>query len=171
MRFAFTVPAGWTTRAGDFALQKDPDQPGEVGLFSYVVTHVYADACESEGTLTEVGPTVDDLVNALANQAASDAAAPVDLTIGGYAAVRIEMSAEAGLDAASCSVPGVLQIWADQGETDFFAMPVEVADSATVYIVDVEGERVVIAAGGRTDTSAADLAELDAVIASISFEP
>lgn len=169
--FAFTVPAGWTTRAGDFALFKHEDEPGGVGIFSFIVTHVYADACESAGTLTEVGPTVDDLADALANQAGSEAAAPVDLTIGGYAGVRIDMSPEAGLDGASCRHPDLLQIWANEAETDFLAFGTDTLGSAPVYVIDVEGERVVLTAGGDTDASAADLAEIDAIIDSITFEP
>ena len=167
--FSLTVPAGWTGRSGDSALFKHQDQPGEVGFFSFVVTHVYDDACQPGAPLTEVGPTVDDLVTALDEQGASDASGPVDLTIGGYPAIRIDMSAEPGLDAASCRLPGGLQIWADSTENDFFVLPADGIGS--VYITDVEGERVVIAAGGNTDSSAADLAELDAILASITFEP
>jgi hypothetical protein len=171
VRLVFTVPAGWSTRGGDLYTRKHSEQPGEVGFFSWVVTHVYADACNSAGTLTEVGPTVDDLVNALASQAGSAAAEPVGLSIGGYAGVRVDMSGDADLDAASCRVPNVLQIWANEAETDFFAIGPDIVSASSVYIVDVEGERVVITAGGNTDASATDLAELDAIIASIRFEP
>jgi hypothetical protein len=41
----------------------------------------------------------------------------------------------------------------------------------SVYIVDVEGSRVVIVAGENIGASAADIAEVDAIIASITFEP
>ena len=169
VRFSVTVPAGWTARSADSSLFKRQDQPEEVGFSPHVVTHVYADACVEGARLTEVGPTVDDLVTALADQGSSEAADPVDLAIGGYPAVRIDIRAAAGLDAAACRLPGGLQVWADSTENDFFAMA---ADSVgSVYIVDVQGERVVITAGGNAGSSAEDLAELDAIVASITFEP
>lgn len=177
VRFTFTVPAGWNARSGDLYISKRPDTAGELAFVPWVVTHVYADACQSEGTLTEVGPTVDDLVAALVDQANSEATVPVDLEVGGYPAKFISMSVPTDLDTATCRFPGVLiQIWADAGETDFFAIPADPANPAAdsvgdVYIVDVNGDTVVILAGYTPDSSAADIAELEAIIASIQFEP
>ena len=121
--FTFTVPAGWTGRADGYVF-KEPDEPGGLAFDVSVVTHVYADACKSEGTLTPVGPTVDDLVSALVDQADSDATAPVDVTFGGHPAKRVDISIPADLDSATCRHGGeAIQIWADERETDFFALP------------------------------------------------
>jgi hypothetical protein len=81
--FTFTVPAGWSARAADLQISKGADTPGELSFVPWVVTHVYADACHSEGGLTEVGPTVDDLVRALVNQVNSDAVAFLSVLVGG----------------------------------------------------------------------------------------
>ena len=99
------MPAGWSARADGY-VYKNADQPDELGLTTFVVTHVYADACKSEGTLTAVGSTVDDMVSALVDQVDSDASAPVDVTLGGHPAKRIDVSIPADLDLSTCRHPG-----------------------------------------------------------------
>ena len=81
--FTFTVPAGWTGREDGFVYHKNGDQANESGLWTTVVTHVYTDACAAERTLAKVGPTVDDLVQALEDQGGSERSTPVDVTLGG----------------------------------------------------------------------------------------
>jgi len=174
VRFTFTVPAGWSAAPDDLYIGKHTGA-GELGFDVFPVTHVYTDACHSEGALTAVGPTVDDLVTALTNQANSDATTPVDVQLGGYPAKFISMSIPTDLDTATCRYPGVLiQIWADPGETDFFALPVDASTInplSGVSIVDVDGKRVVILSGHTSTASAADIAELESIIGSIRFQP
>ncbi len=173
--FTFTVPAGWFTKSDDLYTSKHTGAAGELGFVPWVVTHVYADACHSEGALKEVGPTVDDLVIALEGQANSDAGALVSVLVGGYQATFLPMSVPIDLDTSTCRHPDqLIQIWADPGETDFFAIPVDAASInplSGVYIVDVNGERVVILSGHTSGSSAADIAELESIIGSIHFEP
>lgn len=170
--YTFTVPEGWTGRS-DGEISKNSGQLDGVQFTPTVVTHVYTDACQSQGTLTPVGPTADDLVRALVDQADSDASTPVDTTVGGYPAKRIDMSVPADLDTSTCREPDVLiQIWADAAETSWFAIPVDPPGLVSpVYIVDADGTRVVLFAGGGPEASASDLAELQAVLDSITFEP
>ena len=170
VRFTFEVPAGWTGRA-DGLVSKHADQPEELGFTPYAeVTHVYADACESAGTLTAVGPTVDDLVGALEAQVGSDATAPVDVVVGGYSGKRVDISVPAELDTATCRNPGVIQIWADPAETSFFAFFPN-TEPASVYILDAKGERVVFTVGHSPSSSPADVAELEVIFNSIQFVP
>lgn len=171
VRFTFTVPAGWSSRPGDFYVSKHSDEPGELGLFSWIVTHVYADACESEGTLTAVGPTVDDLISALADQAGSETSEPIDLTLGGYPARRVDVSAAADVDPSICRNDGLLQIWANPAETSFNVISAEERGTLSIYVVDVDGERAVITTGFSSESSAAVIAELEAIVDSIAFEP
>lgn len=172
--FTFTVQDGWSAEAVDWTIGKNSDH-NEMGFVSTIVTHVYGDACEGAGTPTPVGPTVDDLLRALADQVNSDASTPIDLTVGGYPAKRVDMSIPPGLDTQTCDEAGVLiRIWADAAADEYYAIPT--GDQGTdaqsrVYIVDVDAERVVIRAGASPDSTAADIDELDAVIASIRFEP
>jgi hypothetical protein len=170
--FTLTVPSGWTAR-GDGYLVKDDELPDGLELASWNVTHVYADACGFEPGLTEIGPTVDDLVRALEDQEGSDASTPVDVTLGGYPAKRIEMSVPVDLDASTCRIPDALiQIWADAEETGWFAIPADQAGlPRPVYVVDVDGERAVILSGHQPTASTSAIAELQAVLDSIAFQP
>ena len=54
-------------------------------------------------------------------------------------------------------------------ETNFLALPA--GGSASVYVFDVDGERVVVTASNSSEASAADQAERDAIIASMTFGP
>jgi hypothetical protein len=66
----------------------------------------------------------------------------------------------------------LLQIWANEAETDFFAIPA-VANpegESVVYIVDVNGERVVLITHHGSESSSADIAKLESIIGSIHFE-
>ena len=170
--FTFTVPAGWTAR-DDGYIYKNGDSPGELGFLPWNVTHVYRDACKSEGALTAIGPTVDDLLQALQDQVGSDASTPVDLTLGGHPAKRVDMSVPADLDTSTCSNPDLLiQIWANAAETTWFAIPVDFAGASPVYIADVNGQRAVIMGGGQnSNASASDVAESQTIIDSITFQP
>ena len=168
LRLDFTVPAGWV--AGDAgAVGKNAGDPAEVGLAAFIVTDVYADACDSEGTLTEIGPAADDLVAALTSQRNVEITGPTDVTVGGYQGKRVDVAIPADLDVATCRHGVLIQIWANPAETDFFALPVDY--SGSVYVIDVDAERVVLAVNIGPDASAADLAEIEAMMASMSFSP
>jgi hypothetical protein len=170
--FTVTVPAGWRGRSDGF-VHKNPDSAAELGVTPFNVTHVYTDACDAEGTLTEIGPTVDDLLQALADQDGSDASAPVDVTLGGYPAKRVDMSIPADLDLSTCRHPNILiQIWADEAETSYFAISADqVGRQFAVYVADVEGIRAVVLPGAGVEAPETDIAELDDIIASIEFQP
>jgi hypothetical protein len=179
VRFTFAVGDGWSARFEDWEITKFTERPESFGFKPFVVTHVFGDACNDAGTLAPVGPTVDDLVRALEAQKNSDATAPIDLTVGGYPAKRVDMSIPAGLDTQTCDQPGILiRIWAEPDfeyqHVDTFAIPASAQNtngSSRVYIVDVAGERVVFTAGYGPNAPAANIAELEAVLASIRFEP
>ena len=168
----FTVPAGWTSRYG--IPNKDRGGPGEIAVGDYMAYNIYTDRCQWKGALLDppVGPTVDDLATALVAQKAWNAAPPTDVTLGGYPAKRIELSIPADLDRASCD-GGVMRTWAALGDDPVNA-PVDTENLGmhpgqlnVTYIVDVNGDRLIIDTWHMPGTSAADLAELDAILASM----
>jgi hypothetical protein len=173
--YTITVPAGWSGGGADGTITKYAETPRELGMAPFNVTHVYTDACDSEGALTEIGPTVDDLLLALADQAGSDASVPVDVTLGGYPAKRIAMTVPADLDASTCRHPdaALIQIWADPAETTFFAIPADFDSPAPAYMADVDGERVVFLVGNERQPahSQDDIDELNAILDSVEFQP
>jgi len=122
-----------------------------------------------------VGPTVDDLATALLAQKGRNATAPTDVMLGGYPATRVELSIPADLDMATCD-RGVMRTWVAPGEDTALDNGTEnlgmhPGQLNVVYIVDVLGDRLVIDTWHMPDTPATDLAELDAILASMRIAP
>jgi hypothetical protein len=168
----FTLPAGWMSRYG--IPHKDRGGPGEIAVGPWIIANVYTDPCQWQGALPSpaVGPTVDDLASALVAQKGRNATAPTDVTLGGYPAKRIELSIPADLDRATCD-EGVIRTWVAPGEDAAHSTPdtenlgMHSGQLNVVYIVDVNGDRLVIDTWHMPGTSPTDLAELDAILASM----
>ena len=161
------VPDGWFANDTG-AIAKNADTPAQNLLEFYVVTHVYADACDSAGTLREIGPAAEDLVRAILEQQNTPAVGPTDVTVGGYPAQRVDLGYPTQIDDSQCRNPGiVIQVWADEAETSYFALPP--GNYRSVYVVDVNGERVVFTAGHASQATDEDRAELQEIIDSIRF--
>jgi len=83
----FTVPAGWAgPPVTGFAVLKEGDgQDASVILSFWQPVNVYADPCSSGSLLNpSVGPTVDDLVAALAAQPSTETTVPTPISVDGY---------------------------------------------------------------------------------------
>ncbi len=166
-RLTFTVPAGWTS---DDGLYKDRDEPGQVRLITWVLTHVFSHVCQW-GTLVDAGTTVDEFVDALMEQEGWEASAPTAVTVGGFPAKRIELTVPAELDTETCT-NGVLRYWPgpgpDMSDGDCCNLP---GNTDSVYVVDVAGNRLVAIARHYPGSSAENRAELQALVDSIEIEP
>jgi len=168
--FTFTVPAGWAIDNDGF-VSKGQKGPGEVAFGAFNVTHVYANGCHWRGTLAPVaGMTVDDMANTLASQAERETTGPVDVTFGGYPGKRVDLAEPAGFDIGTCDNT-FIRTWSDAGGNESGGWGAHAGQSDTVYVLDVNGHRVVIDAWRFTGTSEADITELEGIIASISFTP
>ena len=142
----------------------------------HLVGNVYTGGCHWLGTaLTPpVGPTVDDLATALSAQAGPGAAPPVAVTVDGHPGKKVELSIPQDLDVTTCDSDGDFTVfgrWLGTGQS-FGAAPWTYGNGQhnTVYIIDVDGDRQVIDTMYLPGTTAADLAELDQIVASIRFE-
>ena len=152
MDFTVTFPEGWAVLEGHVYL-KHPDAPDEFRVYAAVPDTFYADACEDDGGRMEVGLSVDDLAAALLQQRGPMASGPVDTTLGGYPASRIDLTVPEGFDLKACRLEGAgLQIWFSHPTDDYFVL---VPDGiASVYIVDVDGRRQVFLTQHTSATSA-----------------
>ena len=168
--FTVTIPEDWTVQYGHVFL-KHPDSPQELGFYAVVIDAIYADACDgSDGELMEVGPGIDDLAEALLRQPGPRASGPVETTFGGYPAIRIDVTAPEGVDLKACNLQGIgLQIWYSPPADKYFVLLPD--GIASVYIVDVDGQRQVFLTQYRSATSDEDLRELQAILDSIRIEP
>jgi hypothetical protein len=163
--FRFTVPGGWRGFGGVGVLpETGTEAPDGMGIgLGEVNAGMFRDPCRwSDGDPDPVGPTVEDLANAFAAQTAYEASTPVEVTLGGYAGLRVDLQLPA--DVESCDngefYPWVGSIYA-QGSNNLW----------DVWILDVEGDRIVVLGTYFPGTSAEDRAEQQAIIDSIVIEP
>jgi hypothetical protein len=168
--FIVTVPAGWAS--GDPFIVKEGGKPGEVGLTTWVVSHVHSDSCQhTTDTLVDVGTSPDKLVNtlmALKNRVVSQ---PTDVTIGGFPAKRLELSVPADLDVSTC-VFGAIKNWPDPGPDDTGGLCCGGPGFVdVVYVVDINGKALAVVARHLPGSSAQDLAELQGIVDSIHIDP
>lgn len=164
--FLVTVPSGWVS-VGGTSVRKNLDQANEVALEMYRADIlVFANACQSAGTEESIGPTTADLIAALMAQENSEISEAVDVTVGGLPGKRVEISAPADLNVSQCSI-GSLQVWVDGSGTNYLA-GVHPGAPATAYVADTPGGRLLLVPHNE-DASSADIAERDAILASIEI--
>jgi hypothetical protein len=169
-----TVPAdGWLT-IDTWFLGKDvlpPSDSYDVALLPYLVGNVFLDPCHwmTGAVHPPVGPTVGDLATALLTQAGSAAIPPTDIMLDGFAGKKVELSIPKGVDTADCDEEDFGR-WSTANDPEHPA-PFTYGNRQhdTVYIVDVRGTRWVIDTNFQPGTSAASLAELEQLVASIRF--
>jgi hypothetical protein len=176
----FTLPAGWSISDG--LVSKHKDQPGEVAISAWTVDQVYADPCHWQRSALSPLDVASNhsQYGGLANQALRGplprALTPVTLRYvdaSGLSyptsAFRIDLSVPATLDIATCDrgqfrswtvweVPGGSNSHHASGQLD------------SVYEIEVDRRPLVIDASHRPGTSAADLAELQSILASMSID-
>jgi hypothetical protein len=170
----FTVPGGWEAFAGPPGVLRglwptgEPGTggPGGIAIQLRDVTTLKGDPCHWSGHDDDipVGPTVDDLVQALQEQTAYEASDPVDVVVGGYAGQRVDIVSPTGPFDAGCD-EGVWRFW----DGEIYAQGP--ANRWQTNILDVDGTRLVIVVQDFPGTTAADRAELDAVVDSMVIEP
>ncbi len=172
--FTVTMPEGWETEHGPGGAANNSDEGGELGFYFVIVDAIYSDPCVGSGgdadALMEVGPSVDDLANALLEQPHTVATGPVDTTLGGLPAKRIDLTMEDDPETATCNVnlPGHLQIWHSPPVDAYFVLLGD--GTASVYILDVNGERQVFLTQHRTGTPADDISQMQTIIESIKID-
>lgn len=168
---------GWFGEAGAGILTKDenPDPPAGAGLIVFTGDlYVYGDPCKWSGTeLDSPATTADELVTALAAQASRQASEPVDITLDGYAGKAITLHVPEDAVFGDC----------DQGT--FGSWTISTPDGAhgldpyryhqgpgqidEIWALDVDGVLTVIDWSHYAGTPAEDLAELEAIVRSMTF--
>jgi hypothetical protein len=176
----FVVPDGWT--GAPDGIVRNHDTPTQVYLFAFMpggpneVTHVYADACKSEGRLEPVDPLDGNsnlLSVALENQAGTDAGTSwfnspdgvTDPPVG----QMVEIREEPGLDRSTCryGAEGPLQIWADPEETTFFALAP--GHRGVAYVFGQDGTPFVFSADFGPEVTEAEEDGVHAIVGSMEF--
>ena len=176
--FTFDVPDGWSGAGADLFLATGTEGPDGAAILFTMVTGLYSDPCDADYFGTPdvvVGPTVDDLVNALAEQTAYEATTPVDVTVGGYSGKRVDLQLPSDENpddqfnqgdrfGAACRNGGYF-LW----DGSIYAQGPD--NRWHLWILDVDGVRVVIQGQDFPGTSAQDQAEIQDIVESIRIEP
>ena len=169
-RYFVQVPGGWSA-SGEFVTRTPPKV---MGLSVWDAVKVPTDPCRWSSTMTTPGPTVDDLVKALVAQRTRNASAPVESTLGGYKGVYLEWSVPPDMvDGQNCDP------WPDNGYRDFVSF-LGVGGSERyqqlanqidrLWVLDVNGQRLVVDATYSADATDAQKAELGQVAESLMFD-
>jgi hypothetical protein len=168
-RLTFTVPDGWTV--ADF-IAKNGGTPNEVMFTTWVVSHVFEDACKwNETKIVNVGTSPEQLMTALAAQKSRTASAATSTVIDGYPGQEMTLTVDPSLNTSTCT-GGNLRYWPAAGPDFGGGMCCNLAGNIdTTYAVDVNGKRMVVVARHYPGSSAADLAELQSIVDSIQIEP
>lgn len=168
--FTITVPEGWSfDRTNENYVSKgDVFEGNGVTFASWIVSHVYTDSCQWEGTLREVGSAAE-LASALAEQTGHDTSGPIDVTLGGYPAKRLDFSVASDFDVSTCQ-QAFIRLWPDAGPNENYGLPISPGQNTTVYVVDLGTAEMLMVAIRAEGSSAADVTELEQVMASIRIE-
>jgi len=118
----------------------------------------------------EVGPTVDDLAEALDANASYESTTPVEATLGGYSGKRLELQLVP--DPSGCDTfSGEGDQYFVFGGRDGGQFAQGGANTWQVTIVDVEGTRLIAVLMAYEETSTADLGAAQGILESVVITP
>jgi hypothetical protein len=173
IRMTFTVPEGWAGIGGTiFRAVENNAPPAGAGLLFSRGPWLYSDPCgriRPPAPDVSTGTTVDDFVNALVEHPDLDVTSPVDVTLGGFSGKYLELQAPANI-AANQDSPAP-----DECAYYFVWEPGIYAQGPNhlwhIWVLDVDGIRVVVRADTYPGTTAEVQAQLTAIVDSIQIEP
>ncbi|TAK01270.1 MAG: hypothetical protein EPO36_05855 [Chloroflexota bacterium] len=162
MTFAIMAPPSWGVfEESGVLFDNDPPAGAYFGL--YGGGNLFSEPCltdEDAGADVPVGPTVDDFVTALVDHPTLDVTDPVDVTLAGYSGTYLDLTIPDDISECVRYVPTDRHIYA-QGPGQRWHM----------WILDVDGTRVLVETNDYPGTSAETLAEEQAIVESLVITP
>jgi hypothetical protein len=175
LRITLPLPDGWTPFQRWALLKRDANPPAGAGITFERPLALYADRCrwdDPEG-LIEIGPTIDDFVDALVDHPEYGATNVTDIVVDGFAGKAFDMLGVADdFDLTECSRGGQPYL----SQERHFHRPwagrhwMGATEMNHVRVVDVAGERVVVRGLYFSETSDQDVAELFGMLDAIRIE-
>ncbi|MDP8904502.1 MAG: hypothetical protein M3N29_04185 [Chloroflexota bacterium] len=168
----FTVPGGWSWHG--WYLEKadlDSTQHAAIGFWTAEV-QVYTDPCRWQGAEPDppTGPSVRNLIDALAVQPMRGAAAPVERSAasldmpGRWQGSAIELTVPTDLDVADCDL-GQFRSWGPETQARYHQGP---GQHDLVWAIDVlPSARLIVDAASFPDTPPEVLSEIESILDSI----
>ena len=162
-RAILEVPEGYYSNGGwavDAGGPGEPEQLGEVMVWP--VTHVYPDPCATRPT--PVGPTIDDLADALTDQNATTTTRPRPVVLDGHRGLYLELTTPTGHTHAGCTS---LDLW--RSAPDLVYGQDRGGLVHHLWLLDVDGTRLVVAVSNYPDQTTAQHQELLDIAETIHF--
>jgi hypothetical protein len=163
------VPAGYSN-FGFFALVPEgfPNNDDPLRSVQYWTVHgVFVDPCAMDKDARPAGTSVDDLVAALAAQKRTSVSEPVPVTLDGHDGLYLELTAPSDISFEDCAL-GYYAYW--EGSPSNAQHTVESPGTIDrTWILDVDGQRVVLVAAAPPDVTEAHVAELTEMVESVRF--
>ena len=160
-RIAIKLPAGWFNYNG-WAV----NDGGPLGLAFWDVAKVYSTGCRWQGKpLIDPGRTVDGLARTLALRPLRHATRPRSAVLGGFHGMYLRWSVPSKIDFSRCG-QGYFESWTGRGwSTDRWQQ----GQVDRLWIVDINGKRLVVDANYMPSATLKQRAELDRIVHSIKF--
>ena len=162
------VPEGYAG-FGFFALwpQDDGSDPPFSALNYWGVHAVYAHPCRSLRGATPPGESVAELAAALADQEATSATKPVPVTLDGHDGLYLELTMPTNVAFDKCE-EGYFALWqGSPGDKHHFIQDPGLVER--LWILDVDGDRVVLATQAAPGAPTDGVNELTAMVESVRF--
>jgi hypothetical protein len=166
VHFTVTVPDGWAGLEVVIWLAKEHSgAPSGASLGFGPGNWLYSDPCltpeNDTGADIAVGPTVEDLATALADHPLLDVTTPVDVNLAGYTGKYVDLQVPSDIARCTRSYSPMGSWFYAQGPSNRWHM----------WILDVNGQRVVVQSADYAGTSAQHQAELRAIVDSLVIAP
>lgn len=162
------VPAGYSN-FGFFGLWPGVRASGQPfrALQYWTVDGVFIDPCEMDEDAPEAGTTVEDLAEALVAQKRTAVTEPVPVTLDGHEGLYLELTASSDIAFEDCAM-GYYAYW--EGSPDDAQHTADSPNTVDrVWILDVDGERVVLSAIAVRDVPDKLVDELNNMVESVRF--
>ena len=163
IHITMTMPEGWHA-LGTWVFVEDNEAPDGAGFAVERGAWLLSDPCQSRLSRIPVGPTVSDFVDAVANHPILVTTTPVDVTLAGYSGKYFDLQVPADFSTDAQSKCPSYRPW----EPGLYA--IGPSQRWHLWVIDVDGVRVVVHSTDYAGTSAAHRAELKAIIESIKIE-
>jgi hypothetical protein len=178
LRVTFGIPTeGWETWIGTAKFS----DTGQVGVSITTVTNLVTDGCRDHSWADPpVGPSVDDLATALTDLAPFHVtSAPEDVSVDGYGGTYLELTVPKDQPVSDAGrftgcAEGSLKSWVAAIDTepgDAFYGYTGPGYTEEFWILDVDGARLMIAAGRSPGSPSEDLEGLQTILDSIGIDP
>lgn len=159
------MPSGYSN-FGFFALNPHDDDPWRAVQY-WTVDGVFANPCEMDEGAPHAGTSVDDLAAALAAQKLTSVSEPEPVSLVGHDGLYLELTAPSDIAFEDCAT-GYFGYW--EGMPDDAQHTVGTPGTVDhTWILDVDGQRVVLVAIESPGVTKAHVRELTDMVESVRF--